>query len=418
MADVETPDVPIDTPYCEQGDAPASCFVAATDWSMPDAPQETLWTPDGDVRRGVLFMHPPAQATFTPTLPVTPTALAFWMGINPTVWDWMGDGVAYRVAVDGREVFTHALTAEQARQGWQPARVDLGEWAGQTVRLTLTTDPGPHGDGGGDWAGWGDVRVVAGDGVPWAWVRAAWEEGGITAQDLIATGEEARKAERYEEALAWYERAAGVAPNLGTPWYYMGLLSQNQHRWYDALKTYRTAIQLDDFNFVEKSDVYFRLGRIYQWTEGYQNLDEALSLYNASLQLDSFSSTGLKARVFYNRGEIYRWQDRDAYRVIQEYRKALSLYPNYYWAHLQLGYVLYWEYGDLESAEAEIYRAIALQSSEPHYGKLPYRYLGDIYYNAGLIGKAIAAYQSAYSLDPNDEYIQGQIEELKSLKEK
>jgi hypothetical protein len=197
MADVETPDVPIDTPYCEQGDAPASCFVAATDWSMPDAPQEPLWTPDSDVRRGVLFMHPPAQATFTPTLPVTPTALAFWMGINPTVWDWMGDGVVYRVAVDGREVFTHALTAEQARRGWQPARVDLGEWAGQTVRLTLTTDPGPHGDGGGDWAGWGDVRVVAAEEAavllldPAQQAVAVWEKGEFTRQDYVGLAQEA-----------------------------------------------------------------------------------------------------------------------------------------------------------------------------------------------------------------------------------
>jgi hypothetical protein len=118
----------------------------------------------------------------------------------------MGDGVVYRVAVDGREVFTHALTAEQARRGWQPARVDLGEWAGETVRLTLATDPGPHGDGGGDWAGWGDVRVVTGDGVPWTWVRAAWQEGGVTAQDLIAAGEEARAAERWEESREWLER--------------------------------------------------------------------------------------------------------------------------------------------------------------------------------------------------------------------
>ena len=34
-----------------------------------------------------------------------------------------------------------------------------------------------------------------------------WARAGLTAEDFIACGEEARKAERYQEAMAWYERA-------------------------------------------------------------------------------------------------------------------------------------------------------------------------------------------------------------------
>lgn len=183
-AAVETLDVWIGTPYCDE-EGPASCFVATTTWWMPDAPGERLWTPEGAVGRRVLFMHPPAEVTFTVTLPVTPTALAFWMGIDPAAHGWLGDGVVYEVAVEGEEVFTHTLTPGEARQGWQAAQVDLRAWAGEEVRLTLTTDAGPAGDGQGDWAGWGDVQVVdrekaayvAGDWVWWA--EEAWEEGGL-----------------------------------------------------------------------------------------------------------------------------------------------------------------------------------------------------------------------------------------------
>jgi hypothetical protein len=159
-AAVETPDVSIGTPYCDTGEAPRSCFVTGTTWWMPDAPLEELWTSEGEVGRQVVFMHPPVEATFAVTLPVTPTALTFWMGIDPAAHGWLGDGVVYRVAVDGSEVFTHTLTAAEARQGWQGAQVDLSTWAGDAIALTLATGAGPAGDGQGDWAGWGDVRVV------------------------------------------------------------------------------------------------------------------------------------------------------------------------------------------------------------------------------------------------------------------
>jgi len=43
-------------------------------------------------------------------------------------------------------------------------------------------------------------------------MAAAWQIGDFTAQDFINAGEEARKAERYEEALRWYERAAWSQP--------------------------------------------------------------------------------------------------------------------------------------------------------------------------------------------------------------
>jgi len=58
-AAIETPDAPIDTPYCERGEMPASCFVGQTAWEMPDAPEEVpagWWVPEGPVRRAVLFV--------------------------------------------------------------------------------------------------------------------------------------------------------------------------------------------------------------------------------------------------------------------------------------------------------------------------------------------------------------------------
>jgi hypothetical protein len=179
---------------------------------MPVAAPDATLPVTESVQSEVLFMHPPSQATWEIALPVTPTAATFWMGLSPEAETWWGDGVTFRVLVDGTEAFSHHLTAEQAQAGWRPAVADLSDWAGQTVRLTLATGAGPDGEGGGDWAGWGDVRILAGEAeaVPWAWVRAAWEEAGVTAEDLARAGEQAVLTERYEIAnrlLTLYERS-------------------------------------------------------------------------------------------------------------------------------------------------------------------------------------------------------------------
>jgi hypothetical protein len=38
--------------------------------------------------------------------------------------------------------------------------VSLADYAGQAVNLTLTTEVGPAGNGTGDWAGWGNPRLI------------------------------------------------------------------------------------------------------------------------------------------------------------------------------------------------------------------------------------------------------------------
>jgi hypothetical protein len=131
-------------------------------WPLPDAPGgwPGWWVPDEPVPRTVLFAAVPATVTFRVSLPVTPAALVFWMGMDPALQAPQGDGVVYRVRVEDREIFSHTLRPQEVRAGWWPARADLTPWAGQMVCLTL--DPGPAGDTDGDWAGWGGCAVGGG----------------------------------------------------------------------------------------------------------------------------------------------------------------------------------------------------------------------------------------------------------------
>ncbi|MDW8071889.1 MAG: tetratricopeptide repeat protein, partial [Anaerolineae bacterium] len=127
-----------------------------TTWSLPDAPDAwpAWWVPPDPVQRVVLLFSPPGQISFRVSLPMTSTVLLFWMGMDPLLQTPRGDGVVYRVQVEGAEVFRHTLRPEAAHGGWWPAQVDLTLWAGRTVSLTLILDPGPAGDAEGDRAGW------------------------------------------------------------------------------------------------------------------------------------------------------------------------------------------------------------------------------------------------------------------------
>ena len=43
---------------------------------------------------------------------------------------------------------------------WHERELDLAAWAGQTVTITFSTDPGPNQDARYDWAGWGDLKLL------------------------------------------------------------------------------------------------------------------------------------------------------------------------------------------------------------------------------------------------------------------
>jgi hypothetical protein len=68
-----------------------------------------------------------------------------------------GDGVTFRVLVNGQEV----LNRHHAERKWEDVSVDLSPWRGQEVALRLLTGTGPAGRPDFDWARWGEPRVAS-----------------------------------------------------------------------------------------------------------------------------------------------------------------------------------------------------------------------------------------------------------------
>ncbi|MBC7251541.1 MAG: tetratricopeptide repeat protein [Anaerolineae bacterium] len=407
-ARIETAGFWIDTIFCEEGDPPDKCYIAETAFHMPDdaAPRPTL------------FMHAPSRASYTLTLPEEQVVLSFGMGLHPLTWSWGGDGVTYEVFVDDgqgeQQIFTGRLDVPDAMEGWKGGRVDLSAYAGRTVTLTLSVIPGPEWEMTGDWAGWGEPRLVATEALPLIALRPAeqvvrqWKEAGLTAQDFIARGEEERKAKRYEEALAWYERAARLEPGLGDPWYYTGLAYEGLEQWVAALESYQRAIDMGSFTAVHRSSPYYRLGVIYQWRLESRQADAALAAYEAAIEADDFSADWEAADCHYKRGEILWWKKADPDEYIAEYQRAIELNPKHASAHILLGVAYYARDKDVAAAEAEIRQAIELSPQN----KWTYYHLGEIYRQEGRTDEARAMYEQALEIDPQFAAAQEKLQTL------
>lgn len=147
-ADIVTPDVPIDTPYCDGAEA-ATCYVAATRFSLPTT---------GEARQ-VLFQHPQSSVTYSLPQSQGTTYLVSSPLLDPQAWNWGGDGVTFRVvAWQGvQPLVLGERTVGAQSQAWEDWVLPLPTG---TTSLVLQTEPGLAGDANGDWAGWGTPLLV------------------------------------------------------------------------------------------------------------------------------------------------------------------------------------------------------------------------------------------------------------------
>ena len=107
--------------------------------------------------RNALSLHPPPNgrtiADYWLKLPAEPVQLRTAVGILDGS---KSTGVGFEIQVNGRSVFTKSL---KPASGWIPAEVDLSEWAGKPVLLSLISDS--EGDYTFDWAVWGTPVIMA-----------------------------------------------------------------------------------------------------------------------------------------------------------------------------------------------------------------------------------------------------------------
>jgi tetratricopeptide (TPR) repeat protein len=396
-AAVTTPSNSVQTDYCVPNGPVASCYVASTYWTMPD-----------DELRPVLFMHPSSWARYVVAVSAEATVLRFSVGMYPPSWDWGGDGALFEVCIQGeaeeKRLFSTYVSNTEEDWGWHDGEVDLTPYVGQVVTVTLGAHPGLQGDPTGDWAGWAEPRLERVDALQrrveaekwWAKAVAEWQAAGLTAQDLIARGEEERKAKRYVEALAWYERAGVLAPGWAEPWYYVGLAYEGLQQWGVALKSFRQAENRTGGEDIAGS-LYYHIGLLLHTQMEPPDRSAALKLYEAALASDQFVHDGERINAHYFRGDVLRCQGR-MQEAIQEFRWVVSEGPEHYGAHVWLGVVTWQVEGDINEAERYLKQATALRPDV----KGAYRWLGKIYQEERRLSEAADAYRRVLEIDPED----------------
>lgn len=239
-----------------------------------------------------------------------------------------------------------------------------------------------------------------------------WKAHGNMEQELLKRANIAEEVKDHDGALLWYEMTVRIAPELSEAWYDLALFHKSNREWEAAIFALEEAIvraQQEDC----KSDSLFHLGKIYQSAPEFVDLSKATKLFDTALEHNQFCEGSIIAETYYSLGEIYVWQGRPRQDILPLFEQAVNLNPNHQWAVLRLSVTRFNEDGDWETAVNQISHVIAVweRDSSPNL-KWGYRFLGDVYFKAGLFSEALSAYQQALTLDATDNYVQAQIDEL------
>lgn len=239
----------------------------------------------------------------------------------------------------------------------------------------------------------------------------AWQNVGGLATELARYGEAARRKKKYDEALSWFGQAHLLEPENGSFAYLSGLMHERLGQWDQAERMYQTALGAVHSSDLKTSSIFYRLGLIYQWRLDAPRTTEAQEAYATALEKDQFQLSSEEADTHYHLGEILEHTNLDLEASISSYRQAISIDPKHYWAHLRLGNATYQLAGDLELATKSIDEALSFWPDEQSK-KWPYRILGDIYQQEGLIEEAKTAYRAAIRHDPADDHVQNALNSL------
>lgn len=176
--------------------------------------------------RDVLYEHPPQsgkdEIIYVVTVPEN-GALYFAIALMPETWSPdKGDGASFQLHVTpagggaGQFVFVRYINPKlnPSDRRWRNFLVDLSDWAGQTVNLSLITEAGPAGDWNFDWAGWADLDLVR---VAPGYFDSAETENAIV-QHTTSVLDWARDETNRDRLAAWSQavNAWRAAPLWGT----------------------------------------------------------------------------------------------------------------------------------------------------------------------------------------------------------
>jgi tetratricopeptide (TPR) repeat protein/S1-C subfamily serine protease len=190
--------------------------------------------------------------------------------------------------------------------------------------------------------------------------------------------------QKYELALADYNKAILLNPNLAGAYYNRGVLYRLQEKYDLALADWNKAIEINP-NFAE---AYVNRGALYYDLQKYEL---ALADWNKAIKINPNL-----AQAYYNRGLLYHNQQK--YELaLADWNKAIKINPNLAQAYYNRG-LLYHNQQKYELALADYNKAIDIN---PNYA-LAYNNRGNLYKNLQKYELALSDYSKAIKINPND----------------
>jgi tetratricopeptide (TPR) repeat protein/2-polyprenyl-3-methyl-5-hydroxy-6-metoxy-1,4-benzoquinol methylase len=207
---------------------------------------------------------------------------------------------------------------------------------------------------------------------------------GLSAQiaELAATAQQFKQEGKLNEAVAIYQRALALQPNLTELHYYLGNTLRQQNKFDEATAHYRRAVALRP-TFAEAHNNLGNALRI----QGH--LDEAMAYYKKAVALkpDFAEAHNNLGNALQDQGQVEQ--------AAAQYRSALAINPNFVEAHNNLGNSLSRQ-SNLDEAIIEYKRALVLR---PDFAEA-HNNLGTVFHDQGKLAEAVAQYRRALTLAP------------------
>ncbi|MCX6701410.1 MAG: tetratricopeptide repeat protein [Methanomicrobiales archaeon] len=196
---------------------------------------------------------------------------------------------------------------------------------------------------------------------------------------------------RHAEALASFDQVLKINPDLSETWNFRGYALERLDRNNEAVTSYNRALKIDPGNSQAWYNRGIALGNLGRHAEAVESYDQALMI--SPNDSNAWHSRGIAL------GNLGRHAE-----AVASYDKALTIRTNYFEAWVNRGVALYY-LGRYDEVLGSYDLALKIKTDDPntgHYRGLAWHYRGLALSKLGRNSEAIESYDQALDIDPGN----------------